>query len=394
MGHECWVLSQGLDSTETFGEGKPLEASEEGVSVLNAALDVEGDHGSWSSHLLLGNVVLWVALKSWVDDLCDLVVCFECLGNGDGIALGLVNSDLECLQRSEGKPAVEGSQSSAGALKNEEELVVEGSVVHNKASTEHVGVSTDVFGHRVGDDVGAEEERVCVYSCCKCVVDNKERVFINLFDCVSNCLNVETLQSWVGWSLEPDEPGVGLDHGLELVDVREVVEINFNAGVWSKDHSEVSLGSTVDIIDAEDVVTFLAKVHDGCAGCDSRSTGESKLAVFHGSKLSLERESSWVSAASVVEDNWLTWSRLSISGREVKWVADSTELCTWLTSDMDEFSASSSVLVWLVQLEVIWHVLEHLDGLGVSLLPVLDRGLRLLWGGDCLLRTLLVEQEG
>jgi len=258
--HHGGSFGEGLDSTETFGEGENLEGLEELGGLLDAALDVEGDHGSWSSLLLLCDSVLWVALKAWVDDLSHLLVGVQSICHGNGVLLSSLESDLKGLGASEGQPRVECWHASAHSLHHKEQTVVKLSVVEDQSSANDVRVASNVLSNRVGHNVGAEVKWVSVDGRGESVVDDEKSV--RAFHGLGDGFDVEDLEGGVGWGFEPDELDIWLQIFLELLDVREVGEGNLDLGVWSEDLSQVSLGAAVHVVDAQESVTWLHKVHD------------------------------------------------------------------------------------------------------------------------------------
>jgi len=122
---------------------------------------------------------------------------------------------------------------------------------------------------------------------------------------------------------------------LELVDIAEILESDLNVGVRSEDGTEVSLGTAIDIIDNEDVVSLLAKVHEGDVSGHTRAGGEGVVGVLKRSKLSLESESGGVTATSVIEDDGLTGGGLGEGRREVEGNADTTELLAGFGTTVD-----------------------------------------------------------
>ena len=183
-------------------------------------------------------------------------------------------------------------------------------------------------------DVSAEQEWVLVDGRHESVVNN-EKCTMSLAS-FRNGLNIKYFESGVGWRLEPDHPCVGTEHLLELVDVTEVLESNIDVGVRSEDAAQVSLSATIDIIYAEDVIALLAEVHERNVGSHTRAGSKCEVGVFQRRKLSLQSESRWIAAPSVVKNNGLTWCWLSKSGRKVESGADTTELLTGLRSTMND----------------------------------------------------------
>ena len=228
---------------------------------------------------------------------------------------------------------MEGVESSAHSLEDEEEAVVKSAIVHDDAASDQIGVSTNVLGNRVGDDVGTKSKWVLVDWRCERVVNDEDSAV--LLGHLGELLNIEDLERWVGGSLKPDHLCVGAECLSELGDIAEVLERDVDVGVGSENSAKISLGATVDIIDAEDVITLLAEIHEGHMSGHTRAASKGVGSVLERGKLSLECESGWVAAASVVEDNRHAWSWLSVSRREVERYTDTTELLAWLRTDMD-----------------------------------------------------------
>lgn len=62
--------------------------------------NIDGDHSTWTSHLLFSDFILRMAFKTRVDDFFDIRMSVEELSNDIGVLNGSFNSDLESLQAS------------------------------------------------------------------------------------------------------------------------------------------------------------------------------------------------------------------------------------------------------------------------------------------------------
>ena len=206
---------------------------------------------------------------------------------------------------------MEGVETSSHCLEHEVDLVVQCSVVEHHAASDQVGVAADVLCQRMGHDIGAEEKRVLVHGGHEGVVDNKESaVGFALF---SNHRDIEDFESRVGGRLEPDHAGVGAQEFAERLRVAKVLEGDLNVGVGSKNLVEVTLGATVDIIDAKNMIALLTEVHESNVSGHSRAASEGVVGVLKRGQLALESETGGVAATSVVEDDGLTWGGLGVS---------------------------------------------------------------------------------
>ena len=340
MGHSHGVLSKGLNSTERFGKGENLEVFEEGASLLEATLKVEGDHAAGTLGLLFVDFVTWVALEAGVVDLLNLLVTFEELGNFHCGRLGLLNSDGEGLGASDNDPGVEGGETGSHSLEDEEESVVEGLVVEHKGSGNNVGVTTDVLGKGVGHNIGTEEEGVLVDRGSEGVVDNEDDT--GSLESISDLADVEDLKGGVGGGLEPADLGVGADQGFEFLDVAEVAYCDVDISVGLQDLVEVSVSATVNIINAEDVITSLEDVHHGNVSSHTAGAGESVVGLLHGGEGALKASSGGVAATSIIVNNWNTSGGLSVGGGEGDGRADSAELLIGLVTSVDQSGGNTT----------------------------------------------------
>jgi hypothetical protein len=201
------------------------------------------------------NGVLGVALETRVNYPLNFLVALEQLGNSQGVGLGTHHTDLESLGATEGDPGVEGAETSSHGLKVEEEFVVEFAAVQHDGSGDHIRVTTNVLGNRVRDHVGTEVEGVSVDGGREGVV-NAEEDTCSLKG-VGDLSYVKALKGRVSGGLEPAKLCVFLDLLLELGDVAEVGESHLNVCVGVQDLVKVALSATVNIVNAENMVTVL-----------------------------------------------------------------------------------------------------------------------------------------
>ena len=312
---------------------------------MDASLDEEGDHTTESSHLLLCDVVLWVALQSWIYNSLDLGVAFKEFRDDLSTLAGSFHSDLQGLETSESQIAVEGTWGSSDGLGSEEELVSVALVVGDEASHDDIRVTTDVLGDRVNTDISTEEKRALQVWRWEGVINSSDDSLA--LGKSADSFDVADLEGWVSWSFDPDELGVLLNGLLDVLDISHIDEGEFNAVLLLTDLSHVSLGTSIDIIAADNVVTNTAEGLDD-AGGGSATTGESHtvLTVFGSSDGDLEGFSGWVAASGIVEfAKWFTWELLGIGGRQVNRDTDaSVDWIRFLTS-VDSVGSETSVLL-------------------------------------------------
>jgi hypothetical protein len=264
VSHHNGGFSKGLNTTERLSKSENLQVLEEVASLSHTSLNVERDHATGATALLHVNGVLGVALEAGVADSLDALVALEHLRDGHGVRVGTLDADFESLGATEGNPGVESAKASSHSFENEEKFVVKFTAVEHHGSGNDIGVSTNVLGNRVGDNVGTKLEGVGVDGSGEGVVDDEQDT--GTLEGIGDLFDVEALEGGVGGGLEPAKLCVLLDALLEGSDVAEVSEGNFDLSVGVKDLVEVALGSTVDIVDTEDVVAVGKHVSDGNMG--------------------------------------------------------------------------------------------------------------------------------
>jgi len=345
VGHDSRAFNKRFNTSEGFSQSHGLHGGQEVSGFFDLSLDEEGDHTTETSHLLFGSFVLRVASKTGVNDLLNLGVAFEEFSDNLGTSASSVHSDLQGLETSEGKVAVESSGSSSNSLGSEEELVSEGLVVGGEGAHNDVRVTSDVFSDGVDTDVRAQKEGALEIRGGEGVIGGSDNSLAlgNLAD----GFDVANLEGGVGGSFDPDKLGVGLDGLFNVFNVGHINKGVFNTVSLLTDLSHISLGASVDIITADDVVT---NTEDGLddAGGGSATTGEGHtvLSVFSSSQGDFEGFSGGVSATRIVVfAERFTRVLLGISGGEVDGDADTSGNWIGFLTSMDGVGSETSMLL-------------------------------------------------
>jgi len=126
-------------------------------------------------------------------------------------------------------------------------------------------VASDVLSHRVRNDGRSKKKWVYVHWSHKGVVDTEDRAMS--FALFRNHLDIKNFKRGVGGALEPNHFGVGSKIGTKLHRIAKVLETNFNVCIWSENLAQVTLGATIDVVNAENMITLLAKVHECYMSC-------------------------------------------------------------------------------------------------------------------------------
>ena len=272
VGHQSRARDQGLNGSQRLSQSDYLEPFKELVHLLDVSLQVEAEHARTtvqvrSSSVFQGDLVLRMRRQAWKEHLLNLGVLLEPLGHLKRILRSLLDSELEGLAASERNPSVERRHAQAFGLHLEVEVLIQLVIVESDTTSENVGVASDVLRDRVQRDVSTQLERI-LYDVSPSlkdtyleswrhegVVHDQDAALLLADFC--NCRNVDALQGGVGWRLHPDDLGVLLYRGSELLHASEVSEVPRDASLRSEAASQVPLVATVQVVDAEVVVALV-----------------------------------------------------------------------------------------------------------------------------------------
>ena len=105
--HQAGQLRQRLITSQTLGQGDHLDGTEEGATLLQAALDVEAQHARAGRGLATGQFVLRVRGQTGVEDLLHGRVGLQELGRGERGGAVLTHAHGERLEGAVDEVAVE-----------------------------------------------------------------------------------------------------------------------------------------------------------------------------------------------------------------------------------------------------------------------------------------------
>jgi len=353
VSHDSGTFNEGFNTSERFSQSHGLHGSQELSGFFDFSLDEEGDHTTESSHLLLSNFVLRVAGKTRVDDSLNLGVAFEEFGNDLGTSAGSFHSDLQSLKTSEGKVAVEGAGGSSNSLGSEEELISEGNIVGSKSTHNDVRVTSDVFGDGVDTDVRAQKDGALEIRGGEGVISSSDDSLA--LGELADGFNVTDLEGRVGGGFNPDKLSVGLDSLFNIFGIGHVNESVFNTISLLTDLSHISLGTSVDIIAADDVIASASDGLDDASGSSATTgKGHTVLCMLSSSQCDLKSLSGGVAATGVVVlSERFTRELLGISGREVDGSADTSGDGIRFLTSVDSVGTKTSMLLDEVSLFVL-----------------------------------------
>lgn len=287
VGHAGGNLAETLDTTQTLSQGEDLSVLAEAVGSLLAALDAEAEHTAAHAVavLLEGNSALRVGVKTGVVDGDNVGRRLEGLGHNGGVLSGLTSTQVQGLQTTVSEPAVEGRGNGTNGVLEESEALLQGLRVESGDTHQHIGVTVDVLGDGVHDDIGTMGERVLNIGTHEGVIDNNQDAMA--VGDVGDSADVHQAQSGVGGCLNPDQLGlVGADQFLHLL-LNGGRKGHINTVVIG-DLGEVAVGATVHVGDRDDVGPGSQGLQDDCSGCGAGRESKGIFAVLNSGNSSLE----------------------------------------------------------------------------------------------------------
>jgi len=203
--------------------------------------------------------------KSWVQNLLDFWVFLQEFSNDHCIRARLINSHLKRLRSPKAEPGIKWTNNTTSRLHVEVKLVVEVRIVEHESASNNISMTTNILGQGVHDNIGTEFDWILQHWRHEGVVNREDTTFG--FANFGYFCNVCAFQGWIRWRLDPHDFCVFLDGVLNFLKIRHVNHVPLNLRLWRETLSQVSLSTSVNIIDAKQVVTLLqhAEHADGCA---------------------------------------------------------------------------------------------------------------------------------
>lgn len=350
MGHDSRDLNQGLDTTEGLSQSEELGGRGEDRGSLGTTGDSERNHTTSKTVtvLLENNRVSGVRLETRVVDSNDGLVLGQVLGNLLGGESSLSDSQVQGLETSVGQPGVKWRRHRANGVLQETVLLVQLVVVGGQDTANHVGVTVDVLGDGVDNNVSTVHQWVGNVWGQEGVVDDQDGVLVVLLvvllDDFGDSRDVGHRQGWVGWSLEPHKLGALTERGLQVL-LQVVNKLNVKA-VGVGDLGEVTVSTTIDITTRNNVGANRQGLENQGGSGRSGSNGNGMLGLLQGSNGGLEVVSVWVTRSGVVVDtNGLRRLQLSESGTEGDGLDDSSRVWVDRGTSVDGSGAEAVVSV-------------------------------------------------
>ena len=210
-----------------------------------------------------------------------------------------VHAHREGLDPARSEPGVKRPADRAGPELDEADLLGEFVVVQDHRTTEHVGMTTEVFGGRVHDDVRAERERLLQVRRRERVVNDNEGA--GPVTDLDESRDVADLHERVTGGLDPQHLRRGLvdgtAHGAQIAHV----DRGEGDAPRNKDAVDETVGSAVDVVAHHDTVAWRKdRAQQGILGCKTRREAERVRTALERGQLQLQRGACRVTTARVL----------------------------------------------------------------------------------------------
>lgn len=295
------MFNQGFNTTERFSKNSELAGRQELESFSSTTLEQEGDHTTKTSLLLLGKFVLGVRFKTREDNLLNERMLFEPLSNGVSVSAVNLHSGFEGLKTSDSQIAIESRGTTTEGDGRVEELILVFLTVEDQSTHDNIRVTTDVLRDGVEGNINTQIHGVLQVGGSEGVINQNPGIGLLFTSDLNELFDVDKLDEGVGGGFDPDQGSVFLESSLESFDVGKINEIDSKVELFDGESSQVSVGTTIDIIRNNDVRFLGEGVED--TGHSSTTGGESNsvFTIFTSSNTFFEGVSGRGTTSSVFE---------------------------------------------------------------------------------------------
>jgi hypothetical protein len=206
---------------------------------------------------------------------------------------------VESSETSESHVAIKGGRDSTQSILHKSELFIEliGFGDHN--THHHIGVTTNVLGDRVNHEVSSEIKRVLAIRRHESVVYDQKNV--SFVSDLSQSSDVSEFECGVGRSFHPKEFGVFLEGSVELFFVVHINKGGGDVGMRFQNSSEVSLSTSIHIVNGDDVVSVVESLKDRACGSHTRGERNTVVTVLNSGHGKFKGTSSRIACSRVLK---------------------------------------------------------------------------------------------
>ena len=182
--------------------------------------------------------------KAWVVNAGDGGMGYQPFGYRLSVRAVTLHPHRKRFDAADGEPGIHWAGNGTDSKLEEGHLLGNGVMVRDDGTTEHVGMPTQVFGRRVGDDIGAECERILQVGRGERVVDHD--------DCTSRVADfgersdVADLHQRVARCLDPEHCCAGCRCRPHRCQIGEIDDVELHPP-WHEDAIDQTMRSAIDI---------------------------------------------------------------------------------------------------------------------------------------------------
>ena len=297
VGHRGRRLHQGLHPPEGLGQGEHPRPHGERLAGGDAAGQLEAHHAAGRAHLAAAELVLGVARQARIVHPLDLGRGLQVSRDRGCIGAVPVHAHGQGLDAAQHEEAVHGPGRPAHGVLVERELLADRGVPRDQGTADHVGVTAQVLGQGVQDDVGPEGEGLLQVGRREGVVHHAERP--GAVGELGRRADVRQAQQGVARGLEVHVARALGEGPLDLGQVGRVDERE--ADPVALEHArEEAPGPAVEVVARHHVVPRLEPVEERVAGCQARGEGQAAAALLERGEVGLQGRAGGVAGAAVL----------------------------------------------------------------------------------------------
>lgn len=171
----------------------------------------------------------------------------------DCIPCSCLHSHVQSLQAAMGKKAVERGRDSPHSILNETKFCVKVFSISAHHTHNNVRMPSNVLRDRMHNQVGTKRQRGLKVWRTKRVVNSKQDV--SLFSLYCYCSNIRDFHGWICRRFQPSQLRIVVKRNLAFR--VKTMEVYVNAHTRADDTTKVPLRASIDIIDAQNMVSKL-----------------------------------------------------------------------------------------------------------------------------------------
>lgn len=213
--------------------------------------------------------MVFVGFKARVDHAVNMRVLFKEVSKVVCTLGGLDDSEFQSFDSSEGKVAIEGARidtQTHGRIVSFLHVIV---VFEDESSHNDVRVTSNIFSDAVVGNISSQEQGRTDIRRGKSVITNNFDVGICLSYFLYHHFKVNQFEGRIGRTFNPQHLGFLFDGVNHVFNISDIDKFSSHAVVVSEEPSHVSVGSSIDVITDDDVITHFQGMEERAGGSTS-----------------------------------------------------------------------------------------------------------------------------